>query len=443
MVNFTRRKEQRNRTVRISIGKILRISALFVVCLMTFTSWALAADVSEINSKLDALQKEIAELKANSVTKDNVVTGGATRGSFRLPGTNTSMTIGGFVKGTFIWSDKSAGAGSLGDQAVAPSLIPVGPNAGANEKSQITFHARQSQLWFQTFTPSKYGPVTSHFEGDFFGPVAGSEVTTNGHSFRIRQAYGTIGPFTAGQFWSTALSWIAFPEFMDFGGPVGIVGVRQVGLRWSGKFGGAAYSVSAENPETYLSGTTTVFPDDDKFPDVVGKVTFKLGGNTFDAAGVVRSLHIDIPGTVDSTTGWGAIFSGNIPAFGKDDFKFQVHRGEGFGRYIGGIGTMTDGVLINGKIEKITTTGGYLSYRHIWSPTFRSSLILSTVKATDPPQSPGTITNRASSAFLNFIWYPIPSVQIGPEFIYAERRIENGDSGHIKRVQFSARYNFF
>ena len=442
MVNFTQKKEQRNRTVRFSIGKVLRISSLFVVCLMTFTSWALAADVSEINAKLDALQKEIAELKANSVTKDNMVTGGATRGSFRLPGTNTTMTIGGFAKGTLIWTDKSAGAGSVGDQAVVPFLIPVGPTAGSNEKSQITFHARQSQLWFHTETPSKYGPVVSHFEGDFFGAnLNGTETVTNSHGFRIRQAYGSIGPFTAGQFWNTAFSWTAFPEFLDFGGPVGITGVRQAGVRWTQKFNGGSFSIAAENPETYLSGTTN--PDDDKFPDVNGIVTFGIGRNTFDVAGVVRFLRIDVPGTIDSTTGWGAIFSGNIPTFGKDEIKFQVHRGEGFGRYIGGVGTMTDGVLINGKIEKITTTGGYLSYRHIWSPTFRSSLILSTVKATDPPQSPATITNRASSAFLNFVWAPIPSVQIGPEFIYAERRIESGASGHIKRVQFSARYNFF
>jgi len=431
-----------DRKGRFFLGKVFCVLSLFVFSMMSFPSWVYAADVSEINTKLEALQKEVAELKANSIAKDNVVTGGNTRGSFRLPGTNTSITIGGFAKGTLLWSNKSAGAGSVGDQALAPFLIPVGPTAGENEKSQITFHARQSQLWFRTVTPSDYGPVVLHIEGDFFAPnIQGTETVTNAHGLRIRQAYGSIGPLTVGQAWSTTTSFTAMPEFLDFGGPVSIVGTRQAGIRWTQKFNGGSYSIAAENPETYISGTTN--PDDDKFPDVVGAVTFKAGRSTFDAAGIVRFLRIDTPGAVDSETGWGVIFSGNIPTFGNDAFQFQVHRGEGFGRYIGGLGTMFDGVLVNGKIEKITTTGGYMSYRHVWTPKVRSTLILSTVKATDPPGSPGTLNDRTSSVHCNLVWAPMASVQIGPEYIYGERRIHSGLSGHIQRVQFSARYNFF
>lgn len=426
------------REVRFSGWRSSGVLSLVVISVM-FASWVQAADVSEVDAKLNALQKEVAELKAS-----NVVTGGTTKGSIKLPGTNTSITIGGFAKGVLMWSSKSAGSGSIADQALAPPFIPVGPTAGANEKSQITFHARQSQLWFNTVTPSDYGPVVTRFEGDFFAPnLQGTEVVTNSHGFRIRQAYGSIGPFTAGQFWSTVLSWIAFPDFLDFGGPTGIVGVRQVGVRWTQKFNGGSFDIAAENPETYLSNTTPATPDDDKFPDVIGKVTFKVANITLDATGIARFLRIDTPAAVDSETGWGTILNGNIPTFGKDDLKFQVHRGEGFGRYIGGLGGFTDGVLLLGKIEKITTTGGYLAYRHFWTPKLRSSLILSRVKATNPPGSPQTLINRASTVHANLIWYPIPSVQIGPEYRYGERRIESGLSGHIHQVQFSARYDFF
>lgn len=435
-------KLQLNRRARFFFRMVSCLLPLAVVCMMFVATRGHAADVSELDIKLKALEKEVADLKANNATKENVVTAGSTKGSIKLPGTNTSITIGGFAKGTFLWSSVSAGSGQLGDQAVVPNQIPVGPTAGANEKSNITFHARQSQLWFRTETPSAWGPVVSYVEGDFFG-VNGTEVTTNSHGFRVRQAYGSVGPFTAGQFWNTAFSIIALPEFLDFGGPVGVFGVRQAGIRWTQKFSRGYWAISAENPETYLSGTTTVFPDDDRIPDINAKVTFNVGRNTFDVAGVYRQLRIDIPGTVDSTSAWGAIFSGNIPTFGQDTIKFQIHRGEGIGRYIGGVGTVTDAALVAGKIEKITTTGGYLSYQHIFSPKFRSSLILSRLSATDPPGAPGTNTTRASSVFLNFVWAPIPSVQIGPELIYAERVVQNGQSGHLNRVQFSARYNFF
>ncbi len=436
-----------DRIVRFFLRKAFCILSLFVVSVLITPLLSQAADVSEINAKLDALQREVSELKANSVAKDNVVTRGEIKGSYKIPGTNTSIAIGGFVKGSVIWSSVSSGSNSIGDQATVPNMVPVGPDAGKNERSQVNFNARQSMLWFDTSSPSAYGTVSTHFDGDFFAPqLAGNETLTNSHGFRIRQGYGSIGSFTLGQFFTTSTSWNAYPEFIDFSGPVSIIASRQVGARWTQKFEGGAFSVAVENPETFLAGVTPASlstPDDDKFPDVHGKVTFNVGKCAFDVSGVVRFLRIDAPENVDSKTGWGVVLSGNIPVFGKDDFKFQVSRGDGFGRYIGMNATFGDGVLINGKIETITTTAGFVSYRHFWTPTVRSTLILSTMKATDPPNSPTTITNRASSVHLNMLWSPVPRVQIGPEYMYIERRIESGLSGHLNRVQFSARYDFF
>ena len=40
----------------------------------------------------------------------------AEKGSFKLPGSDTSVTLGGYVKLDAIWSDKSAGVDSVGDQ---------------------------------------------------------------------------------------------------------------------------------------------------------------------------------------------------------------------------------------------------------------------------------------------------------------------------------------
>src|SRR5437763_16639516 len=110
------------------------------------------------------LQKKVVELEQKQqkteqirpAAPDNVVTGGATKGSFKLPGSDTSVTIGGYVKLDAVFSDKSAGVGSTGDMELEPGTIGVGPNAGANERNQVKLHARQSRFFLKTSTPTGY-----------------------------------------------------------------------------------------------------------------------------------------------------------------------------------------------------------------------------------------------------------------------------------------------
>ncbi len=443
-----------NRMGRFFLRQAFCILSLFSISVMSAASWVQAADVSEVNAKLDSLQKEIAELKANSIPKDNVVTGGNTRGSFKLPGTNTSITIGGYVKAVVMWDSISAGgAYNPGDVALATTLIPVGPNTGGHNRSQIHTSARQSRLTFATYTPSEYGPVKTYFSGDFNG-TSGTETATNSHGFRVREFYGSLGHLTIGQTWSNITSFTSIPEFFDRGGPAAILGGRQLIVKWDQKFNGGSFSISAENPDTFMLGSLpagVVSPDDDKFPDVTGAVRFNVGRSTLEAAGLVRFLHIDNPLAVDSATGWAVIFNGNIPTFGKDEFKFQLYRGDGFGRYIGGLGEHGDAMLINGKIQTITRTGATVAYRHYWTPKLRSNLILSGVKTTNPsilltaspPVSETSLANRNSTLVCNLIWSPVPNVKFGPEYGYGERRIQNGKSGHLHHVGFYAQYNFF
>src|SRR6185436_10147804 len=92
------------------------------------------------------------------------VTAGATKGSFRLPGSDTSVSLGGYVKLDAILSDKSAGVDSVGDQTLNASLIPVVPGAGAHKKDQVTLHARQTRISLSTSTPTSLGEMKTYVE---------------------------------------------------------------------------------------------------------------------------------------------------------------------------------------------------------------------------------------------------------------------------------------
>ncbi|MEE8339884.1 MAG: hypothetical protein V3R56_07045 [Xanthomonadales bacterium] len=52
------------------------------------------------------------------------------------------------------------------------------------------------------------------------------------------------------------------------------------------------------------------------------------------------------------------------------------------------------------------------------------------------------VTRNASSLHLNLIYSPQPKLDFGIEFIYANREIESGTDGDLKRLQFSAKYAY-
>src|SRR5213593_2319197 len=99
----------------------LRMKALVSVIAVGLGGLATAAEADELQdmkAQIEALQKQVLELEQKQQTSeqkqaaavpDNVVTGGATRGSFKLPGSNTSVTLGGYVKLDAVFSSPSAG----------------------------------------------------------------------------------------------------------------------------------------------------------------------------------------------------------------------------------------------------------------------------------------------------------------------------------------------
>jgi len=384
-----------------------------------------------------AIGAALASVVPLAAAQANAVTGGDIPGSFKLPGSDTSVRIGGYVKLDALFNSRSAGANSQGDQLLVPGLIPVGPGAGDNESNQLTMHARQSRLNVTTSTPTGYGPLTTFIEGDFFG-ADGNQVVSNSHNFRLRHAFGTIGNFGAGQFWTNFLNTSAFTDTLDFGGPAAQIFIRQSQVRWTQKFGGGEWAVSAENPESSLvsAAGATVLPDDDRYPDLIARVNF----GRYAISAMARNIRIDTPTANEDKWGGALFVSGRIPV-GRDDFRFGVYGGNAIGRYTAGFNV--DGVLdASGGLSLPEVIGGFAAYRHLWRPDLRSSLVLSASSASNPSGTPGAVNKENASAHLNLIWSPAKPVDLGVEYIYAERTIENGDSGTLNRVQFSATYNF-
>src|SRR6185503_4012589 len=88
---------------------------------------------------------------------------------------------------------------------------------------------RQSRLGVRSFTPTELGPLKTIFEFELFGTGVDSGQTT----FRLRHAWGELGAFGAGQYWSPFTDPDAFPNSLEYWGPTGLAWFRNVQFRWT------------------------------------------------------------------------------------------------------------------------------------------------------------------------------------------------------------------
>ena len=375
------------------------------------------------------------------------VQGGQSIG-FRIPASETSVTLSGYVRGDLRVDDSS----DLGDSFVVSS-IPADGTAGDQESGHTRLHARQSRLRVRSSTELESGTkLSTHFEGDFFG-AGGNESFSNSASFRLRHAYATYGGLTIGQSWSNFMDFVAYPTTVDFYGPAGKSFARQAMIKYTFSNG---FSISAENPETDGFGAlgrireSTGGPGSDQLPDFT--IAWRGGpggaGGSYEFSGVVRSLGVDgqfenAAGTtidVDGTeTGFGVNLAGGWN-FGAFSFAASITFGDGIGRYIiNGFGNdifVTD----TGEIETVTAAAFSANAKYNWTGNSSSLIAVGGFSNDDPDQSNGI--DNLSTVHINYIWSPFPSSSFGVELIQGFLENADGSDGDATRLAFGAQLSF-
>jgi hypothetical protein len=355
------------------------------------------------------------------------------------------------------------------------------PRARGNGVIQMT--ARESRLRVETRTPTPYGEAGTVFEFDWAGcnnlSCNNLDHVSNNNVPRLRLAYGTLGPFLAGQAFGTTVDLAANPETIDFGGPVGEWGVvRLPQLRYTGElpWPGVTFAIAAEDPETDVwtpagqifsdtspaaavagSGvgtptTLAVNPAKASLPDFPAylQITRPWGHVRFQ--GVVRDLKIEDGHFISRDfIGYGGGFAGDVKPFPsrfpKDDLVFQAGAGDGLGRYMNsssdvGLATNFGGTGLYGSVGGPTTLAaansiivkpvtewfGAVGYQHWWLPNVRSNLAYGIQNQDVSEQLVGlvqaatAINKQVYTAHANVIWSPVAFVDIGLEYMHARRK---------------------
>ena len=365
------------------------------------------------------------------------------------PGANpgTALTYGGFIKMDAMVTDTSDGRiadGNSGRLFYVPSTIPVAGAGADGGDPYADFHAQFSRFWLSADHVTDSGDKFKGFvEMDFFGggsnALAGNETATNTYAVTLRHAYVSWNNWLAGQTWSNFMDVAALPDAVDFVGPTdGTVFVRQAQLRYTQ----GPWSFSVENPQTtvtpYRTGTR-FNSGDNALPDVTARWLTKGDWGHFTVAGMVRQFKL-----LDETdTGASVSVSGKFNLGKSDDIRYAVNAGQGIGRYLA-FGVGSDVVTeADGDISALDGYGGFVAWRHVFSPKVRTNLMYSASHFDNDAAFTGFgVTERTQSMHANVIYSPFPKLDLGAELIYGQRSLEDDREGDLKRLHTSVKYAF-
>jgi len=397
--------------------------------------------------------------------------------SFLVPGTQTSLRVGGYVKLDFVYdfsAMQNINGGACPDCAPFDGNNTVNAGAGHNIHGRSQMTASESRFNIITSTPTAYGELKTSIEGDFTNPdgltnSSSLRVNSNSYGFRLFYAYGTLGPVLAGQARSVFRDADTEPETLDFGGPIVAGPLRQPQLRYTFDFGsGLTLAVAAENPQTVVvansvsaGGTTFGTKQGDKIPDFTAAL--RWGGDWGEISGraVFRDLYWHNGGPTpsnanSSTFGWGLGVSGQFTGWwGKDIAAFQINGGKGATRYLfaGQLSSIDSGIsALNGSdLKPIGAVSAMVQYQHWWTDMLRTTAegsygkiyVNSAIFPTCTSSSPcGPVDDHGWTTHVNLIWSPVPNVDTGIEWIRMQARNHQNVNANTNRFQGSMKFYF-
>ena len=405
-----------------NVSLALAFIAGFMV--VSIASPAGANEIDELKAQIKALQDRLSKIEAEQKkAADKAVTAGDKAGSLKLPGSDTSISISGYVKSD-VYLDNRNDRG----HTFNPATIRLDDEPEAtDDDGDFGVHAQQSRIRFDTHTPTPMGALNTRIETDF-NPYGSAQP-------RMRHAYGSLGPVLAGQAWSLLVDEDTAASTVDFDGPVGTFASRKPQLRLSlpmgeGFVGQAAVEESFKGNE---------------IPTFLAAVRYRSGWGAVNLAGAVgrndqegqnvnaRALHVGAHFNVTDAT--------RIMA--------TLNHTEGVDRIFGGAG---GAVMVDGDLKAQESIGGIAGVSHRWSDSISTGAYFGWV-ANDTGDGVTAAdvagTNKAlETLHANVFWSPVPQVSVGFEVmrgwreIYPKADASAATEGEATRFQLGIQYGF-
>lgn len=331
-----------------------------------------------------------------------------------------------------------------------PSQIPVNcpGDPGCGKDGTTVLSVRQSMIDFKGYIPTSLGEIKTDLSFDLFGTGGGNT------EIRLLNAWGELGKFGLGQYYTLFMNVDTFPNIIDYWGPSGMVFLRNPQVRYTPmdrKGMKLAFSLEAPNAAIDTGKVSDVDPTLGvegwtRWPDFVGQLTLNGDWGEFQTGGILRSVGYQTTTSASgnpsgSVTGWGLNVNGWLNTWGKDRLVGQLIYGHGIASYMndGGVDLAPDASL---RAEAVPSLAGFLYYEHYWSEKWSSALGFSAHHQDNTAGQNGTAFRQGSYASTNLLWYPTRNVLGGVELLWGKLKQFSGESEDDVRVQFSGQYKF-
>jgi len=321
-----------------------------------------------------------------------------------------------------------------------PYDIPVGEES-VDGLSSVYAGARQSRIGIEGNANTRVGKIKTYIEVDF--------ASRSESLLRLRHAYAEWNFFKIGYSWSTFMDNASLPATVDFEGPNSSLNKRHGIIRYERKFGERSIAgVSLESPQTdYFNPADTLIENKNKQSnfDIAGRFKYfnKLGH--VQVAGIFRRIQYLNQNKMDVLYGWGILLSTNLTLNKKNILSGQYSFGRGIANYYVGfvnrqLDAVYDPVLATMTLKEIT--GGFLSFTHIFNPSWKFSLTGGTSHIRGKDFEPDD-TFRSSRYFASNVFYnPIETIRLGFEVTTGSRTNLDKQMGKSTRISLLASFDF-
>src|SRR5216684_2831553 len=271
---------------------------------------AYADELADLRANQELLQQRLDQLAQAAPAGPGAALGvGSFPRSFLIPGTDTSLRIGGFGIGRITWylrgvqpsadlfgqgnasADRTEGSGGTGNLPNIP-LQQKGASAAsaAHNKSEAFFiSGKSTRVFVDARTPTAWGQAQAYAEFDFNTSntnvlLTGQFTVVPNNPARFRQGYATLGPWLLGTATGSFVDNDSDMEFIDFGGQVGSTGrgrVPQLRYTWQTPWPGITVIAAAEQPDSEFES-----PNGSFVSSVTSAVTTAACGNGVASTGL-------------------------------------------------------------------------------------------------------------------------------------------------------------
>jgi hypothetical protein len=388
-------------------------------------------------------------------------------GYYYIPGSDTCLKIGGFIR-IDMWS------GATG--APYESVDFDGKwNRGLREfnvkaRAWISFDARHQTEYGTLRAYAHLGANLDNVAGS-----AGSFAGGLGLTPYMDRAFIQLAGFTWGLTDSIFDAYSTTPYHLNIvaatNGSIGATGIWQ--WRYTAQFGGGfSASIAIEDPDRrdkplFTGGGPAAARKGAKFPDVTANLA---GTGPWGSAQVAVALHdasssgLDGNAAIDKL-GWAAMVGGlfKVPGLEGDTFGFQLTYAKGATGYVvanantaangiyttvkGGtttLGVIADGAISGGVLNLAEAWGFEVGYEHAWSRTLKTSLAGGYVDVSYPSTGAvglcgaglcdTTLWNIASRT----AWTPVPYLSFGLDVMYTHMDTTTGGAAVAGTVKGDA-----